>query len=197
MSKASKIPNILSYGNKKLPKSTMIFNMGSALSCPSDKLELCEVSDECYAKKAENIYPQVLPYRNRQRDFWLKNDAHTIATFMLSQIIRKRIKITELRLNEAGDFYSQACVTKADKVAEILKKSADVNTYIYTARRDLDFSKVKHMVINGSGFKKEGITRSFTAVKEIPENGFECIQDCTQCNKCSLRDSEDVFVTFH
>jgi hypothetical protein len=55
-------------GNRKIPKSTAIFNMSSALNCPSKKLGLCKAASQgakCYARKAEILYPQVLPYRER------------------------------------------------------------------------------------------------------------------------------------
>ena len=39
-----------------------------------------------------------------------------------------------------------------------------VKVYTYTARRDLDFSNVKHLVVNGSGFM---VHNNFTVVKEF------------------------------
>ncbi len=40
----------MKMGNLKLPLTTMVMNMGSALVCPSDELDQCLVSDFCYAK---------------------------------------------------------------------------------------------------------------------------------------------------
>ena len=64
----------ISIGNKKLPKTTAIFNMGAATDCPSLELGLCQafVGEKlvCYAMKAESgLYPDVLPYRRRQESF--------------------------------------------------------------------------------------------------------------------------------
>jgi len=191
------IKTLIQYGNKKLPKTTAIFNMGSAMQCPSDTLGLCNVSAICYAKKAERMYPQVLPYRQRQRDKWLKTDSFDLVTELVEAFNKKRTKPTHLRLNEAGDFYSQACVDKAEYIAQCLKH-VGVNVYIYTARKDLDFSQCKYLVINGSGFRKEGVNRSFTAVDDVTQgNDFVCLNDCTICDKCSINDNENIVVGKH
>ena len=58
---------------------------------------------------------------------------------------------------------------------------------MYTARRDLDYSKVKNLRIMGSGFKKEGLIGIFQYVESAKENttGFKlCGGDCRKCNAC-------------
>jgi len=50
----------VSFGNKKLPKTTMIFNIPAVVTCPG-KTELC--SKFCYALKAERMYEAVYPAR--------------------------------------------------------------------------------------------------------------------------------------
>jgi len=191
------IKTLIQYGNKKLPKTTAIFNMGSAMQCPSDSKGLCAVSDICYAKKAERMYTQVLPYRQRQRDKWLRTDAFDLVIEFLEAFVKKRTKPTHLRLNESGDFYSQACVIKAEYIAQCLSHTG-VRVYIYTARKDLDFSKCKYLVVNGSGFRKEGVNRSFTAVDDTTQgNDFVCLNDCTICDKCSINDNVNIIVGKH
>ena len=74
--KTETIKNLIQFGNTKLPKSTMIFNMGTAAKCPSKELGLCSVAGCCYAGKAETQYPKHVPaYRERQATYWLANDA--------------------------------------------------------------------------------------------------------------------------
>lgn len=51
---------VFSYGNRKLPKETLIVNITSAQNCPSDKLGFCKHSKICYAKKCERIYKNYL-----------------------------------------------------------------------------------------------------------------------------------------
>jgi len=191
----------LSFGNKKLPKSTAILNMGSAHSCPSDKLGLCAVSDICYAKKAEKQYPNVRPYRDRQQAYWLGNTAEDIALDLISKFNRRRTVTRSLRLNEAGDFWSQDCVTKAEELATILK-GAGIRTYVYTARRDLDFSECHNLVINGSGFKAAGVNHTFTAwsqaqIDRSTEDFLLCPQDCTKCALCSVPSEKTIVVPMH
>ena len=48
---------LFTKGNKKLPKTTYILNVGSALNCPSDRLGLCEVSKGMLCQKGGNHVP--------------------------------------------------------------------------------------------------------------------------------------------
>ena len=49
--------NLFTFGNLKLPKTTMIFNMGEAINCPSR--HICVACNTpglmCYAEKAERM----------------------------------------------------------------------------------------------------------------------------------------------
>jgi hypothetical protein len=188
--KALPLADLISAGNKKLPKDTAIFNMGPAMNCPSEKLGLCQAVMDgkivCYALKPERLYPGCKPYRDRQEKFWKGIDANDFATqFILMNALRKN-KFTALRINEAGDFWSQKCVDKAEKIAFALSTHG-VAVYVYTARKDLDFSKVKHLVINGSGFKKAGVSNVFQYIEKLEDKpaGFAlCPGDCRVCTRC-------------
>lgn len=164
-------------GNKKLPKSILIFNMGPAHGCPSDELGFCKVAKVCYAKKAERTWPVVKSYRERQKKFWLSCSVDTF----VREVLRFR-KIKYFRFNESGDFFSQKCVDKAEKIARKLKKHG-ITTYTYTARRDLDFSNCRELVVNGSGFM---VHNNFSVQsKEEWENAeVKCSQDCSICKLC-------------
>lgn len=190
------LKGLLSFGNKKLPKDTAIFNMGAASDCPSDKLGLCKVSKECYAKKAEKMYPSVLPYRKRQANKWLKNTAETFVSEFLEVVNKKRLPIRKLRINESGDFYSQNCVNKAEAIATSLKAEGIV-AYCYTARKDLDYSGITNLIINGSGFKVDGIKREFTAVNKIDKGAIACVGDCKKCSLCASDSTQDIQVLKH
>lgn len=178
-----KLKDLMMYGNKKIPKTTAIFNMGRAFDCPSEKLGLCEVAEICYAKKGERQYPRCAPYRERQKQYWLEVNPYNFAAEFLQAIKRKHIKIDALRLNESGDFWSQECVFKADTIAEVLAQ-ADIKTYTYTARKDLDFTQVEYMYVNGSGFYKEGINNIFEAVDQFTGKNLRCLADCNKCTMC-------------
>jgi len=188
----------LAFGNKKLPKSTAIFNLGTAMKCPSAELGLCQMANtgvRCYALKAETQYPAVGPYRQRQLDYWRKSTPILFAMEFLAIVERKRTKVTHLRVNESGDFYHQSDVDNMELVAFLLKTKG-ITTYCYTSRSDLDFSGCESLVVNGSAFKPEG-GNEFKAVKELPKRRKVCIGDCRQCDLCTKKHGKTVFVKFH
>lgn len=71
-------------------------------------------------------------------------------------------KITDVRINETGDFQCQLAVNLWAKFADKIKKKYGINTHAYTAR-NLDFSQAsKSMAINPS---HEGINLGKTQVR--------------------------------
>lgn len=191
------LKDLLSAGNLKIPKTTAIFNMSSATDCPSKALGLCAAQNagaKCYAKKSEVASrPHVLPHRRKQEYYWRHITADKFALDFLSFNAMKPEPFTALRFNEAGDFHGQTCVDKAETIARILKDFGVV-TYCYTSRSDLDYSKVRHLIINGSGFMKEGISGEFKIIidKTIPEGYKLCPMNCRACSRCQKRGSKTV-----
>ena len=177
-------------GNHKIPKSTAIYNMTSALHCPSKKLGICKAESQgarCYARKAEVMYPQVLPYRMRQAKLWKSITAEDFAFQFLMINSMKKQKFSMCRFNESGDFASQECVDKAEKIARILKRSG-IKTYCYTSRDDLSYKNINALIISGSNFKKEGIKNIFKVVKDVkirPKGYGVCAMNCRICSRCS------------
>ena len=182
---------LVKQGNMKIPSSTAIFNMGSATECPSRKLGLCSADRagvKCYALKAEQnkLWPHILPFRMRQEKFWKEITAESYAVQFLTINALKVKPFNALRLNESGDFWSQDCVKKAEKIARILKMYG-VITYCYTSRSDLDYSKVEALKISGSGFKTKGVVNIFKIIDRIedkPKGYGVCPMDCKVCNRC-------------
>jgi hypothetical protein len=183
------LPHLRTVGNSKVPSSTAIFNMGSATHCPSKALGLCAAANcgvKCYALKAEYLYPAVLPFRERQEKYWLNVTAEEFALDFITYNMSKRKPHNALRLNESGDFHSQACVDKAERIATYLNMWGIV-TYCYTSRSDLDYSSVKSLRISGSGFTKEGVSNIFQIVdreEDRPKGYGLCIGDCSKCDRC-------------
>ena len=176
------------FGNKKLPKTTMIFNCGSATNCPSKKLGLCQAGKHCYAKKAELCYPQVLPYRKRQNQIITKYKAETIANELLDLNKHKRKKIKTFRFNESGDFKNQKILDKMTKICSILSKNG-IKCYGYTARTDLKLSKLNKVAsVNVSNDKnnwnKKGLNRFKMVEKHTPKS-IRCKGDCRICKICT------------
>lgn len=188
-------------GNLKIPKTTAIFNLSSAHDCPSRKLGLCKAMIDgksiCYAIRSENTYrPHVLPYRRRQEAYWKSVTAEEFCVEFLAICVTKVKPFTALRFNESGDFHSQACVDKAEKIARILKPY-DIVCYCYTSRSDLDYHKVEALRISGSGFKKPGIVNVFKVIerKEDKPKGYViCPMDCHSCNRCQKAGMKTVVV---
>lgn len=210
-----------SIGNKKIGKDTIIFNMGSATECASKQAGLCEIN--CYAMKSERLYPQTLPFRQRQEKYWLETDAFEIAE-RINEIATKRnsntrvkSKIKYVRINEAGDLHSTECLTKLIKVAKMLP---DLVLYTYTHRKDLIKSNTwkrlpNNLVINTSNFKRKNLNEFYcdTEVK-LPrlkgennyllvrselkkKHGHACLGDCSKCNLCKSNHGKRIAVPLH
>lgn len=191
--KITNIPH--SIGNHKLGKDTIIFNMTSATDCPSHKLGLCKIGKtRCYAMKAERCYPQVLPFRRRQERTW---DSIKPSEFVsrIAYIKSHNSSLKYLRFSESGDFKSQSDVRKMSSIAKGLS-SLGIRVYGYTARKDLDYSKVhSNMVVNGSGFQ---VHNEFTATDSLgPRFDHVCGGDCRKCNWCKGRHGHTIAVKFH
>lgn len=178
-----------SFGNNKLPDTTLIFNMGSAERCPSRALGICETVNsgiKCYALKAEQQYKKNVPnYRNRQEIAWKESTAEQIATLFSDAIKRRKKKTKHIRFNESGDFWSQEDINKLNYIAERMKKEHGITTYGYSARRDLDFSSAKFS-IKGSGWNpnNNGSTCVVNSDQDIPKDYVKCPGSCKSCSTC-------------
>jgi len=213
----------VSNGNRKLGNDTLILNMGTATNCPSAKLGLCKLGKKCYALKAERLYPEVLPCRTKQENYWLTSDADTIAFDLLSLLLGKRrrkagklqalgFSIKFIRFNESGDFHSQACVEKLESITKAIKKVfKHIEVYGYSARSDLDFTKVSFFC-KGSGHdagnhgrtiarhKKELMLPdgSLAAAVQLDGQAYKvCPGSCKSCKICKVTSRHNVVFPLH
>jgi len=206
----------VSIGNLKIGNDTLIFNMGSATDCPALKLGFCKLGKKCYAYKAERLYPEAKPYRDRQAKYWLNTGAHDIALDifgLLNKYKKAASRIKYIRLNESGDFYSQECIEKLDTIVDILSgsKFKHITFYTYTARKDLNFKKAKFLVkgsSNNVGNNGKSIARPKS---ELDEQGtFEhgmfyykeehfalCAGDCRECSLCKCKNGANIVFAIH
>ena len=191
--------SVFSYGNKKLPRNTMIFNLTTAMNCPS---KLCKFFGLCYAKAGDNknINPALSGLRNQ---FMLKYI--TIKEFLkliVMYIEYAPMRIKRIRLSESGDFSTQQQVDVAKKLAAHLKKKYNIDTVVYTAQ-PFDFSG-NELIVNASNEKVIGADRYFYArdLKTFNEMGIDMTEDlkikymedgqpyymcpceCRKCNFC-------------
>jgi hypothetical protein len=166
-------------------------------------------------------YPAVLPCRNKQQLYWLKNDAETIAADIIEILTKTRRKnaktgkmealyhsIKYLRMNESGDFWSQKCITKLSKIAERLMSCYGISTYTYTAREDLYF---KDASFNVKGSSNDAGNNGMTIAREIHPtmNTYsECMKgqmryfhkcpgDCKTCDLCKVSNGLNIVFNLH
>jgi hypothetical protein len=108
--------NVNINGNKKLQNTEtiryMIWNLPAVKTCPF-RTEMCEKS--CYARKAERVYPQVLPAREQNYEDSLSvnfvhNMIHTIEKRLNSKAFSGKKCV--FRIHESGDFYSMEYTRK-------------------------------------------------------------------------------------
>ena len=185
----------IAFGNKKLPKTTAIYNIGTWFLCEGRLKGFCELHEVCYAKCRE-IMGNTIRSRLNNYYFWKTNDARTIASFIVYSIKAESMKgdkINLLRFNEVGEFENQEDLVKMRDISNIVYEQTGVKSYTYTHNRNLDFNIDRpHLTINGSGFI---IDNQFTVIspseyKRYVENHncFECPQKCEMCNSiCSQK----------
>ena len=177
----------IKYGNKKLPKTTAIYNIGTWFLCPGRLEGFCELSVECYAKSRE-IMGSVISSRLNNYLFWKSNTADKIAMFISYSIKAEQLKgnkVNLLRFNEVGELEDQEDLEKMVKVSNIVFEKTGIKSYVYTHNRGLNFNIERpNLTICGSGFM---IDNCFTVVK--PEDYKEYVNNnnCVECpQKCEL-----------
>ena len=185
----------ITFGNKKLPKTTAIYNIGCWFLCPGRLEGYCELSTVCYAKCRE-VMGNVIQSRLNNYYFWKANSVETIAKFICYSIkleILKGNKVNLLRFNEVGEIEDQEELEKMIKISNIVYALTGVKSYTYTHNRNLNYDVNRpNLTICGSGFM---VDNRFTVVK--PEhykeyvnnnNCVECPQNCGDCGSiCSKK----------
>ena len=191
------IPHV-TFGNKKIPKTTMIGNTTSWFLCPGRLEQFCELREVCYDKCRE-VMGSVCKSRLNHDLWWRTNDAKTISQFYIYSIMTENMKRQEgekvnlVRFQEVGDFRNQEDLQKMIDVSNEIYDKLHINSYTYTHNRDLDYDINRpHLTINGSGFM---IDNQFTVIppseykRYIESNDcFACPQKCEMCNSiCSKK----------
>lgn len=127
----------LSSGNRKLKPSAetrfIIFNLPARKTCP---FATKHCSGCCYACKAERIYPEVIPAREKNLAF---SETDLFVPFMVSALhyvaglkaYRAAEHIT-VRIHESGDFYDYEYLKKWLDIAIACKDIPNIDFAAYT-----------------------------------------------------------------
>ena len=219
--------NINTSGNKKLKNTEnvrfMIWNLPAVKTCPFST-EHCR--SNCYARKAERVYPQVLPSRENNyidslsADF-VENMIFTIERELNSK--KYRDKLCVFRIHESGDFYN---LEYTRKWIDIIKHFENDNRIVFLAYT----KSIVYFVNFGYGlstFPQNFVVRSslwddtnidfltLTYLHKFPiytaltrkqmnsriENGAkftECrCNDCATCGKCWNKEHGEIVCEIH
>ena len=194
-----------SFGNMKVPEDVMIINLTSAVNCPAAKAGECPFTDVCYARKEESGPMSNLQLRNlRNQHMYKYLSGKEILKLIETYIEQAPVRIRYIRISEDGDFPDQDTLDFCDKLAGHIKAKYGIQTAAYT-HRQLDYSKVKNIIINASDYRIKNATRYFICTDRkswasLPEgisdgstqpggidttNGvFKCHCDCRKCYFC-------------
>ncbi len=200
---------VVTFGNLKLPKTTMIMNITSATDCVSRKLGMCQLdkcgigSSKCYALKAEKFRPSTLQHRRKQQEWWDQPPWVIVESFKQFRSKMRR-KVTAVRVGESGDLRHELDL---GKVWDLAATNPDLTWYLYTAREDLikrsDLLPRENLVINGSGWMADN---AFVAVpkgspRPVHKEGVKkiawCAGDCRKCSLCLKKGGVTIYAREH
>lgn len=183
---------LLKYGNAKL-HNTLVFNL------PATQ-EVCgRVCPGCYAIKAQRIYPNVLPYRERML---AASRSSSFTTDILTDIQSCRKPFQFIRIHESGEFYSQDYI---DSWTAIASSVPDKTFYAYTKRlKDFDFSAFKALPntvlidsLHFGGINYGPLSSAPAGAPICPthsDKSILCGQSCTLCMQKSAEQTGVFFV---
>ena len=204
----------ISDSNRKLIPSRevnfLIWNLPAVKTCPF-RTPLC--TRYCYAKKAENFYPDALPARldnlaaSKSADF-----VEFMTEFILNKAKRQRKPRLIVRIHESGDFYNKEYAEKWLKIAENCT-ICDKITFIAYTKSFAYFDGVKlpaNFSLRASIWADTPIEHInmimkngwpiYTAVEKFtPADSFhQCrCEDCATCGKCWDKSVPDIRCEIH
>ena len=204
----------VSRKNKKLVPNDLvdfiIWNLPAKKTCPG---RTAHCSGDCYACKAERVYPSVLPARERnfeesKKDGFAMNMAYTI----LSIASRSKKPAIIVRIHESGDFYNREYMEKWLLVMELCKVDPRIRFIAYTksfkffdgVALPYNFSLRASVWDDTPAEDLEIIARNgwdiYTAVDKFTEADkfTQCrCSDCATCGKCWGREDHDIRCEIH
>ena len=178
-----------SQGNKKLPKTTGIFNLPAARTCPG-KTAAC--SAYCYAIRPERFRPVVS--RSRQDNLALSRraDFPLRLGIAIDYLPAQRV----IRIHESGDFYNLAYIRAwlavmrryPNKVFYAYTRSFALFTQIPVAEKPANFKLLASFDQTTTAAQRVNHARAkawFCGTFSVVDKGAgSCPGDCRICSRC-------------
>lgn len=207
----------LSTGNRKLKKTEkidfLIWNLPAEKTCP---FSTAECRKKCYAKKAEKLYPQVLPCRENnlaesKKEGFIQSMIEAIEPHLLKA--EKKGKAIFFRIHESGDFYSREYFAKWITIAAHFGgRNIVFQAYTKSIQYVIGFFKPVNLHITFSVFCDTNKNDIFQAIHygyqlyyAVPKEVFETLpeenkcfcEDCGSCKKCYKNEIKEIYVQTH
>ena len=169
---------LLTRGNHKLSKNTLIFNLPAIP-------EVCgRVCPGCYAAKAQRIFPQVLPSRMRKLEI---SKLEEFPSLIIKELTGTKKPFKYVRIHESGEFTTQSYL---DAWYTIATKWPTAIFYTYTKKlEELDFSKIMKLpnVVVINSLQPGGL--NYGPLEDCPPgmpvcgygSAVQCGETCTYC----------------
>ena len=186
---------------------TIIFSLGSALSCYSALKGYCQLykNKKCYALQNELQYNTSILYKNRQYKQFKRMNTFTLIRNLI-RIIKKHKTIKYLRLNESGEIKSKKELKKIIAISKALKKY-NVKVYTYSHNKELDYNKKHDNFVINSSHKENKKTNRFLSYTDNKINRImnikksnkivKCKADCSKCKLCTSNNQLTILCTLH
>ncbi len=214
--------NINANGNKKLRNTDtvrfLIWNLPAVKTCPF-RTAMCEKS--CYARKAERVYPTVLPCREQNYLDSLENDFAENMIYTIEKKLKHRAysgKKIIFRIHESGDFYNVEYFRKWCRIAEHFENDERIVFLAYT--KSVAFYKsarIPHNLIIRSSIWADTCAQSITITKAFNIPIYTALtpqeidaeraagriftvcrcDDCATCGECWNKSVKDIICKIH
>ena len=178
-----------SKGNKKLPKTTGIFNLPAARTCPG-KTSAC--SAYCYAIRPERYWPEVAPSRENNLALSRRGDFPLRLGIALSYLPNQPV----IRVHESGDFYSLAYIRAwlavirqyPQKVFYAYTRSFGLFAQVPVSEKPANFKLMASFDQTTTAAQRVNHARAkawFSGTFSVVDKGAgSCPGDCRICNRC-------------
>lgn len=194
----------VSDGNKKLKPTAntkyIIWSIPAIKTCPGATAECIK---NCYARKAEKCYPDVLPAREKHLEESKADDFVERMIFSIKANLDrpsyKAAKRVVVRIHESGDFYTAEYTDKWMEIARHFEDDSRVvfmaytkSVWFFTGKQIPENMVVRFSLWDDTKAEDKALAESmdlpvYTAVEKFTNEtkAERCLcKNCSTCNKC-------------